>query len=240
MKGAEAGLLALKVLCDNRKQPQFLLLPPGSKEENDNSSFIKRGPARGAHGHARLWGTSPAGARLGQGCRGVLQMGRGSQAERKPPCPAGPARAWEPGLAGREGPRDPSQHGQYGHSSGCHRGSCKKNAASPVAHNKPSPTFLQHTSKKRVKLIVWVFFKIKFPCTYFSANRQPVPQALIQQGLSLTSVVLSFHRATNVAMCTHTHHGMQHISKSGISTLYYLVILMCSKIRLAYAMKQCR
>lgn len=36
------------------------------KKENRNSSFITRGPAQGAHSHARLWETSPAGARLGQ------------------------------------------------------------------------------------------------------------------------------------------------------------------------------
>lgn len=36
------------------------------KKENGNSSFITRGPAQGAHSHARLWETSPAGARLGQ------------------------------------------------------------------------------------------------------------------------------------------------------------------------------
>lgn len=94
MKGAEAGLQALKVLCDNRKQPQFqfLLLPPGIKEGKWQQVLHRQGPSSGAHSHARLWETSPTGACLGQvGLSWVPDHGQGQ------PGLVVPRRPWQPG-----------------------------------------------------------------------------------------------------------------------------------------------
>lgn len=134
------------------------------KKENVNSSFIKRGPAQGAHSHARLWETSPAGARLGQGCwrwAGAVRAAGALAASRKgapQPCWASQGTGARPGREGRA--RDPSQHR---HSSRCHVGPREWNAATHVAHNKPNPTFLQHALKKKVKLIGLGFFLNQSP-----------------------------------------------------------------------------
>lgn len=189
-------------------------------------------------------------ALLGHDCHGVLQMGRDSQGCQ---CPGGP---WNPdrkeaplpcwasqGMGARPGRERratrsfPATIQQYGHSSGCHLGSRSYICSPQQTKPNTSPTW----TKKMVVDLFYFFFNFKSnSLTYFSANRQLVPQALIQQGLSPAPVVSSFYTATEVATCTHTCQGMPCISKSGISILCYIAIQMCSKICLAYAMKQCR
>lgn len=101
---------------------------------------------RAAMGCCRWAGTARAASALGD---------PGTQTERKHPCPAGPARAWEPGLAGREGLQDPSQ--QLSNNMDTAQDATWAHAATSVVHNKPSPTLLQHGPKKWW-LIYFIFF----------------------------------------------------------------------------------
>lgn len=125
------------------------------KKENDNSLGGPR-PCQ-AVADQPCWGTTAMGCcRWAGTARAASALGDpGTQTERKHPCPAGPARAWEPGLAGREGLQDPSQ--QLSNNMDTAQDATWAHAATSVVHNKPSPTLLQHGPKKWW-LIYFIFF----------------------------------------------------------------------------------